>query len=176
MSWVFYAVAAFTGVLVKTVDYFEDDRKWISPLKYVLAILYGVLIGFVISFSTFATLWLSVLFAQLITGKIDKMSHFLGFIISLIVAVAFGVGDFVPLDFFVLLAVASFDEVNPFSWAGWNLRPGLKLATLVFGMLGRWDYFFAIISFDMMYHLVGKILSSTKSNGNGETQQQTQAA
>ncbi len=162
MSWFFYGVAAFSGLIVKLVDYIEDDMKWNSPAKYLLALFYGLLIGYTISFSTFSTLWLAVIFAQLVTGKIDNNSHILGFVTSIAFPAVFGIGEFNIFDFFIFFAFAALDEANPFSWPGANLRLSLKLVTLFFVLLGRWDYFIAIMSFDLAYLLIGHVFSTEK--------------
>lgn len=157
----FCALAALTGILVKSVDQLEDVFKKENKAKFILAILYGILIGFSISFSSFSSLWIAVLLAQLIAGKVDRKSHMLGVGVAIVFIAIFGINEINLTNFLILLIFASIDEFNPFKWQQ-NLRPALKFATLGFVILGRWDYFFAIISFDLAYLFAEYLLGSTK--------------
>ncbi|VVB98570.1 Uncharacterised protein [uncultured archaeon] len=161
-SWLFFAVAALAGLIVKFVDQIEDaklfDRRKRHILKYPLAIVYGALIGFAISFSTFASLWLAALFAQFVTGKIDRPAHLAGFLAALLFAFFSGIGEFHMLDFFVLIAFAAADEISMFQVFGSEMRIWLKFAALLFGIFGRWDYFIAIMAFDAAYYAAGKAI------------------
>ncbi len=167
-EWVFYILAACTGVFVKLVDQMEDvppenerDKRMYGMLKYPLAIAYGLVIGYTLSFSTFSTLWLAVLAAQFITGKIDKPSHFMGFFISIAFAVVLGIGNLDFWDFFILMVAGAMDEME-FVAAVRDYRLVLKLATLAFGIFGRWEYFIAIIAFDLAYYATGKLFHNGK--------------
>ncbi len=158
LFWLPYAAALAAGALVKFVDQIEDaGKKTTAPLRYVPALAYGLLIGYSISFATFSTLWLAVLLAQFAAGKIDRASHFLGFFTALAFAVVFGIFEFTMLDFFAFLAIGFMDELQLFGGALRGYRPFLKLATLVYGLFFRWDYFIAIMLFDSTYYVVGKI-------------------
>ncbi len=155
---VFFAAAALSGVLVKAVDEIEDALEPrlgkqcpLCRLKFPLAAAYGLLIGYVISFSAFSTLWLAVLFAQFIIGKIDKPSHFLGFAAALVFAVIFGAGGFQFGDFLIFVLAAIIDESSIISDRLAALRPALKIVTLFYGLFYRWDYFIAIMCFDLAY-------------------------
>lgn len=160
MSWFFYAVAAATGMFIKTVDELEDEFKSRHPAKYLLALIYGLLFGYAISFSTFSTLWLAILLAQLITGKIDNQSHLIGFFTALGFALVFGVSEFSMQDFLLLVVFAALDETDLLKIGKGDLRPVLKLAVLVFAVLGRVDYLFALLAFDAAYYATGALLSS----------------
>ncbi len=155
-GWAFYAMAALAGVLVKAVDQMEDVLGSRGQSKYLLALLYGALIGYAISSASFSTLWLGVLFAQLVTGKIDKPSHMLGFLTALAFAAVLGVKEFAFFDFFVIFIFAALDEMNVFNAPMREFRLGLKLAAIVFGFFSRWDYFIAIMIFDSAYYLTGR--------------------
>lgn len=161
MSWVFYAMAALSAVLVKAVDQLEDVLGSRGPCKYALALLYGALIGYAISFASFSTLWLGVLFAQLVAGKIDRPGHMLGFLTALAFAVVLGVKEFAFFDFFVIFIFAALDEMNVFNAPMREFRLGLKLAAMVFGFFSRWDYFIAIMIFDTAYYLTGRLFPYT---------------
>lgn len=157
-----FIIVVITGILVKLVDQLEDASpkgkrfNLLNNLKYLLAIAYGVLIGYVIVFSSFSTLWLAVLLAQLVTGKIDCVSHFLGFFTAVGIALVLGISNFQSLDFFVFFIFASFDETKFILFPGREFRLWLKFATLFYGLLGRWDYFVAIMLFDSAYYVTGK--------------------
>lgn len=163
MSYLFYIIAALTGLLVKIVDQLEDIYKDNSNLKYAAAILYGLLIGYAISYSSFSTLWLGVIFAQLIAGKIDRHGHMVGFSIALIFAAFFGVNEFHIVDFAILFLLAYLDEVNLFEWPS-DWRPALKIGTIVYSFIGRIDYFIAIMAFDVLYLITGIFLRHSRVN------------
>jgi hypothetical protein len=170
-SWLFFALAAFSGLVVKVVDELEDSKLFecrIRPiLKYPLGILYGILIGAAISFSTFASIWLAALFAQFITGKIDRPAHLAGFLAAIIFSLYFGVGEFQMLDFFLLIAFAAADEIPAFQVFGTQARIWLKFAALILGIFGRWDYFIAIMCFDAAYYLACKSIPGSWYRKNG---------
>lgn len=159
-AWMFYPLAAITALFVKIVDEIEDTLEGRSASRYIFATIYGLLIGFTISFSPFPTLWLGILVAQFVTGKIDKPSHFTGFFVALAFTAVFGIngGPFVLApDFLLILVFASLDELNMFDWAYKDLRLGLKIAMFIYGFFARWDYFIALICFDLAYMLTGKL-------------------
>lgn len=165
MSGLFYILAALSGILVKGVDQLEDKYKDGSALKYAAAIMYGILIGYTISFASFSTLWLAALFAQLIAGKINRYSHMLGFSIALLVASVFQVHEFSMVDFALLFLLAFMDEENPFEWPSY-WRPALKIGAAVYALLGRVDYFIAIIAFDALYLITDFFLRRTKASSS----------
>ncbi|MFA5077021.1 MAG: hypothetical protein WC488_01200 [Candidatus Micrarchaeia archaeon] len=154
---IYYSLAALMGMLVKIVDQLEDVLKNNSPVKYILAIIYGIIGGCIISYSSFSSLWIAALFAQLLAGKLDRPVHMLGFSASLLFSAIFGIADFRLFDTFAFLIAAFIDESNPL---GWNpaIRPALKLASLAFALIGRWDYLFAILLFDIAYFAVGMVI------------------
>ena len=156
-----YAMAFITGILVKVVDWIEDETKHKSALKYPLAIAYGVMIGYLISNASFSMIFLGALFAQAIAGKVDCKGHLLGFITAAVSLLYFGfpVIDFIPFVIFFVFALM--DELRFFGKYLFlsDYRPFLEIASLVFIPLGRWDYFLGIMSFDAGYLLFGKARS-----------------
>ncbi len=151
-----YLIIAFVaGIAVKASDWLEDDLKTKSPVRYILGIGYGILLGFLISRASFSSLFLAALVAQVFAGKIDELAHRLGLGIAIISTFFFGVPtlEFIPFGFFLILAF--FDEVNfvgalkPLS----DNRLFLVLGTLPFLALGRWDFTAGILAFDLGYLL-----------------------
>lgn len=149
------SVAALVGgAAVKHVDYIEDCRGGEGNVKWLLAIVAGLCIGYVLSFSPAAVLFIGVIAAQVLMGKIDKVVHGTAVMIAAAVPLLLGMqyGDIgLLLPFF---AIAALDEVDfrgilkPFS----DYRLWLKGAALIAGALtGVWDYFVVLIAFDAAY-------------------------
>ena len=61
-----YVLALVAGIVVKVVDWLDDNRKSKSPVKYLLAIIYGALIGYLISVAPFSALFLAAVVAQVL--------------------------------------------------------------------------------------------------------------
>lgn len=154
-----YGLGSISAIIIKIVDEIEDTYAGKCMLKYPLAVLYGLLLGYIVSQASFSTLWIAVIFAQLVTGKIDRISHVLGFSSALIFFSILGIYEFVLVDFFVFMLFASLDETNLFKWPTKDARLSLKLATLIYGFFIRWDYFIAIMFFDVAYYTTGKVFS-----------------
>lgn len=151
-----YILAFVSGILVKAVDWLEDDAKSRHPVKYALAISYGLFIGLIIGTASFAIIFLSALMAQVFARKIDTAAHRLGFVVSIVSLLYFGFSSIdVPLfSFFLLLAfLDEVDYVGPLRPLT-DYRPFLKVGALAMVMFGRLDYFFGIILFDAGYVLV----------------------
>lgn len=155
----YFVIAFLTGILVKTVDWLEDDRKSKHPIKYLLAGFYGILIGYLIGNATFSVLFLAAIIAQVFARKIDTRAHRIGFVIAVITLLFFELPsiDMVLFGYFLLLAF--FDEVDYIGKWRWmeNWRPFLQVGALALVLFGRWDYFFAIVAFDAGYILVSTL-------------------
>jgi len=152
------ALAFVAGLVVKTVDWIDDERKGKNLLKWPLAVIYGIAIGYLISQASFSTLFLAALFAQVFAGKIDTHTHVLGFAIAMFSLFFFGVPQPEPLLFLFFALLAFLDEaefmgrLHPLM----EYRPFLPLgAALLVIPLGRFDYFLGIIAFDIGYVLFG---------------------
>lgn len=150
-----YALAFVSGVLVKAVDWLDDERKSRHPVKFALALAYGICIGYLIGTAPFAILFLSALIAQVFARKIDTAAHWLGFSAAIVSLLYFGFSSIdLPLFFFFLL-LAFLDEVD---YVG-RLRPitdyrlFLKIGALSMLYFGRIDYFAGIMAFDIGYAL-----------------------
>jgi len=151
-----YILAFIAGLFVKAVDWLDDDRKSKHPVKYALAIVYGLLLGYLIAFAPFAALFLAALIAQVFARKVDTLAHRIGFTVAALSLVYFGF----PLVDLVLvvgfLCLAFLDEVDfvgklrPLN----DWRPFLKVGAVIPGLLGDWAYFIGIMFFDAGYHIV----------------------
>ncbi len=150
-----YLLAFFSGLAVKAVDWIDDEEKGKNPIKWPLAVLYGLLIGYVISNASFSMIFLAALFAQLFARKVDTLAHGVG-VAAAIVTIAFLSPP--PLEmpvFLFFIFMAFMDEIEyvgglkPLS----DYRPFLKIGALVPLLWGRFDYFLGIIIFDAGYLL-----------------------
>jgi hypothetical protein len=148
-------LAFFAGIAVKTVDWIDDERKGKYSIKWPLAIIYGGLIGFLISQASFSTIFLAALFAQVFARKIDTHTHVLGFGFAVLSLVYLGFPslDISLFGFFILLAFM--DEARYFGRLKGIIeyRPFLKLGALLMVLFGRIDYFLGIMVFDIAYML-----------------------
>jgi hypothetical protein len=156
-----FVLAFIAGILVKWVDWLDDEKKSKSPVKYAVAAAYGVLIGYIIGASSFSVLFLAALVAQVFAKKVDTTAHRVGFIISAMAILFFGFPsiDLGLFAFFLLLAFL--DDAD---YIGWlrplaEYRPFLKagafilLITSIWNPVGKWDYFAGIMLFDIGYLL-----------------------
>jgi hypothetical protein len=150
-----YLLAFIAGILVKWVDWIDDDEKGRSKLKYPLAIAYGLIIGYLISSAPFAEIFLAAVVAQIFARKIDTQAHLIGFAVIALSLLFFGFPQ-ISLAFFVyFLALAFLDEQE---YAGKlkqlsDYRPFLKVGSLVMLFFGRWEYPAGILIFDAGYLL-----------------------
>lgn len=155
-----YAVAFISGVLVKSVDWLDDTKKSKSPLKYALGALYGILLGFLIGHAPFSLIFLAALAAQVFARKVDTAAHKLAFIVAAISLLWFSFPAIDPGLFILFLALAFLDEIDYIGRLRWltEYRPFLKAGALIPALfLGRWEYFFGIIVFDIGYELVATV-------------------
>ncbi len=150
-----YLLAFGSGLLVKTVDWLDDERKSKNPIKYFLALCYGTLIGYIMGTTSFSLLFLAALVAQVFARKIDTPAHLLGFVASALSVFFFGFPSIEPVLFAYFLILAFLDEVDyigqlrPLT----IYRPFLKIGTIIFLFVGRVDYFIAILAFDAGYEI-----------------------
>ncbi|HSB46479.1 MAG TPA: hypothetical protein VLD37_00580 [Candidatus Bilamarchaeum sp.] len=150
-----YILAFVSGVLVKAVDWLDDDAKSRHPVKYALAASYGLFVGLIIGTASFGIIFLSALMAQVFSRKIDTTAHRIGFVVSILSLLYFGFGAIdIPLfSLFLLLAfLDEIDYVGPLRPLT-DYRPFLKIGSLAMVMFGRLDYFGGIILFDIGYVL-----------------------
>jgi hypothetical protein len=145
-----YIIAFIAGALVKFSDHLEDEVKGISKnLRIFAGVIYGIPLGWLLS-GPLAPLWAGVLFAQLVSGKIDKLGHMLGVASAIVFWFIFGFNSSFALrpEIIFFFVLAWLDEI-PFRWNS-DLRLFLKLGCLAFAM---WNpaYLFGIIALDLGY-------------------------
>ncbi len=157
-------LAFCAGVIVKAVDWMDDDQPGKHPAKFPLAVLYGVLIGYLISVSPFSVLFLAAVTAQVFATKVDTAAHRVGLAAAMLTVLALGIPS-IDIPVFIIFLVAAFlDEID---YVG-NLRPltewrpFLKLAALAFALVGQYGYFLAVIAFDLGYALFRFVASKQK--------------
>ncbi len=150
-----YALAFLSGILVKSVDWLDDVKKSKSPARFVLAIAYGLLLGYVIGTSSFSAIFIAAIAGQILARKVDTAAHRLGVAIAALSLILFGFPTFDVWLFLVFLFLAFMDEMDyvgrlrPLN----TFRPFLKAGALIPALLGVWDYFIGIIAFDAGYEL-----------------------
>jgi hypothetical protein len=158
-------LAFLAGFIVKIVDWMEDDRRTSNIVKDLLGLCYGSLIGYLIGTASFSLLFLAALMAQVLARKIDKASHQLGFAVAILSLFFFGFPqlDLPLLAFFLVLAFldeADFlGRLHPLT----EYRVFLKAGALAMIVFGRWDYFIAIMAFDIGYEFFAWITRHLKA-------------
>ncbi len=158
------AAAFVAGLLVKTVDWLDDERKSKNPLKYILGAVYGIVIGYLIGNASFSLIFLAALIAQVVARKIDTVAHRIGFAASILTAVFFQVPsiDLYVLGYFMVLAfldeIDYMGKLRPLT----RYRPFLKVGALPLVLLGRLDYFIGIMAFDIGYELFNVLKNHIK--------------
>ena len=152
----FFIIAFIAGLFVKTVDWLDDDAKSKHPVKYLLAVAYGFMLGYLIALAPFAALFLAALIAQVFARKVDTLAHKLGFIVAALSLVYFGFPALNLVLVIGFLFLAFLDEIDfvgklrPLN----NWRPFLKLGALAPAVFGDWSFFIGIMLFDIGYHTV----------------------
>jgi len=149
-----FLLVLLVGMLVKAVDDIEDRKnKKKNPVRFIFAVLYGILLGYIIANASFAMLFLGAFFAQIWVGKVDRLSHQLA---AAMVIFSLGHWGLPELDlslFLFFFIFAYLDElilIKPLNVLS-EYRMFLKLAALPFVFLGRWDYLAGILLFDGGY-------------------------
>ena len=159
-----FGLAFLAGIIVKMVDWLEDDKKSKHKSKYLLAVVYGGLVGYLIANASFGILFLAALIAQVLSKKIDTFSHRLGFLTAFLVTVFYQIPEIDLLVFGYFIVLAFLDEIDcvgmlrPLT----EYRPFLKLGPVPFIFLGRPDYFIGIIAFDIGYELFKTLQNNKK--------------
>ncbi len=166
MELILLLILAFiSGLLVKIVDNIEDEEQGQNPIKWPLAILYGLTIGYLISQAPFAMIFLGAVLAQILMRKVDTPSHKLGFLSILFSLLFFGAPTIILFPLAAFLISSSLDEMDKIifwdkpKWVQ-DFRPFLELAAIPFFFLGQWEYLAGILFFDLGY--LGITLFHTK--------------
>ena len=106
-------ISFLTGISTKLVDLIEDNGLKLFKLdKYIFAVIYGLLIGYVISnYNLVASLWIGTLFALILSKKIDTKAHVIGVLSAFVFVAFFGFGN-INIIFLIIFLIAAFlDEV-----------------------------------------------------------------
>lgn len=156
-----YLAAIIAGAAIKQVDFLEDQKKGKHWVKWPLGIIAGLAVGYILAFSPASVLFIAIIGAQVLMGKIDKPVHGLAVVVAAAIPFIFGmqwVNVELLLPFFV---VAALDEVE---FEG-GLKPmreyrlWLKGATFVAGIVsGIWVFFITLMCFDLAYLAVAKFV------------------
>lgn len=172
-------ISFFTGIFTRLVNIIEDDGLRLFKFdKFIFAIIYGLLIGYVISFyEIVAPLWIGTIFALILARKIDTKAHVVGLISALGFVTVFGFSKINILFLVIFLIVAFLDEIlndladnkpllkNPILKFKLKInkdikkifesRPLLEIVALIVSFI-IWDFylFLAIFFFDIGYRLI----------------------
>ncbi len=177
-------ISLFTGIFVKLVDLIEDDGlRLFKGDNFIFAVIYGLLIGYVISnYNIVAPLWIGSIFALILAKKIDTKAHVMGLLSVLGLVVFSGFGK-INISFLVVFTVAAFlDEIaNDFADGRpllknpllkkvnkikinknikkiLELRPFLEISALsVSFIIQDFSIFLAILFFDVGYNIANRI-------------------
>ncbi|MBL7054151.1 hypothetical protein ISS05_00140 [Candidatus Woesearchaeota archaeon] len=177
-------ISFLTGISTKLVDLIEDDGLRLFKFdKFVFAVIYGLLMGYVISnYNLIASLWIGTVFALILARKIDTKAHIAGIISALVFVVILGLGR-VNILFLVIFFTAAFlDEmlsdfaegkpllknqllkkpnkikINKNIRKILELRPFLEISALIISFI-IWNFslFGAILFFDLGYILSSRV-------------------
>lgn len=159
-----YALAFLAGIIVKAVDWLDDVKKSTRPAKYILSLLYGLLLGYIIGTSTFSVIFLAALVAQVFARKVDTTAHRMGFVTAALSLIYFGFPVFDIWLFLIFLFLAFLDEIDYIGWLRpiTEYRPFLKVGALIPAISGVWDCFIGIMAFDIGYELFKIVIGERK--------------
>ena len=74
-------ISFIIGFLVKTVDNAEEHGlKMNRLLKIILGLVYGILLGWLVSFVPIPGFWIGIIIGLIVSGKIDSESHYAGMV------------------------------------------------------------------------------------------------
>lgn len=153
--------AVISGGSIKAVDFIEDERQGKGAIKWVMAVVAGLAYVFLLSFSPAATLFISILAAQVFMGRVDRVAHGLAVAIAIVVSLFYGIGMLdlqLLIAFFILAAIDEFPMRGALEPLG-EYRIWLKGGALCVSLItGIWSYFILLMAFDMSYLTVGHYL------------------
>ncbi len=175
---IFYYFLAFVcGLFTKLTDNLLDEPfKSKHPLlPYASGIAYGLLAGFLATRSTeLATLVIAITIGVLIAGKIDSREHQLAVAALFLFAAFYGLPQVNFLLLAGFIALGFLDEilndlldrlrekgrqVNRAIGKAINARLSLEIGTLAVGIVsGNFVYFLTLLSFDIAYNIVNKLM------------------
>jgi hypothetical protein len=159
------------GMMIKYGDQAYDADAYSKRNTLLLALPGGIWMGSLMAVDAgSATIFVGILFALLLAGKLDNLPFRIGFVVAMGImaaALLLGLGSMQPVGALVILAFAYVDErSNDLPCVdrgqGWKAavlhnRPFLKAAVLalcLIGVLPSLLYFFAFLAFDLGYSAV----------------------
>lgn len=159
------------GILIKYGDQAYDAGVYSKRNTLILALPGGIWLGSLMSVDAgSATIFLGMLLALLLAGKLDNLAFRMGFGVALSIFVAsllLGIGSVEIIGALAVMAFAYIDErANDLPGVdggrGWRAvllhnRPFLKIAVLALclvGLLPSLMYLFAFLAFDLGYSAV----------------------
>lgn len=155
MLWLNYVLMLLAGFFTKFTDNLVDER-FLSPkfLKYFTALLYGAILGWLVSISGFSALVVGAILGNLFFGRFDNKAHQLALFSTILAGVVFGIPQ---LNLAVLLFLAFATWLD--EWLNDNsknilLRQRLALiiaCAITSIYLNAPAYFLAIAFFDVGY-------------------------
>ncbi len=157
--WDYLLAAIVAGAAIKHVDYLEDRKKGKHWIKWPLGIIAGLAMGYILAFSPAAILFVGIIAAQVLMGKIDRPVHGLAVVLAAAVPFFFGM-EWANVELLLpFFAVAALDEVE---FGGVlklmrDYRIWLKGLTFVIGLAsGMWAFFITLMAFDLAYLAVSR--------------------
>ena len=164
-------VAAAIGFLTKYVDLIEDEGlKSFKHANLFFGAGYGLLIGMVIAnYTIVAPLFLAVIAATILTGKIDSKGHYSGVAAILLVLLIQGLKavDWQLFGIFLIAGVADelvntkpmFKRIGRLLKRIFKLRLILEITTFIVSLTtGVWILWITLLNFDVAYILTNKVL------------------
>ena len=160
-------ITFFVGAIIKYTDDLEDERRNAKRRQYAvpLSIVWGLLLGFLISTAPYSMILVASVFAMVIMRKVDTVSHVIGVLVAITTSVLMGLPPISITPFVVFVLFASIDEWDDFIFFNkpdWivEFRPFLEVGAILIGIFtNEWIYLIGIISFDLGY-ISSKLIQS----------------
>jgi len=157
-------VALLTGIVVKVTDTIIDENlDAVKIISYTFAILYGLLISFVIvQYPSVAPLWIGIIVGVLLGKKVDALPHALGILTVFVATIWSGIP---ALNYYLIFVFALSSYVDEridkylhgrktISFFGKMLSMRIITeitALIVSALTGTWIIILALICFDAGY-------------------------
>ncbi len=161
---------SFIGSSLKYIDQVYDEGLFKKEIATLFSITTGILMGFLISFDSFAAILLiAIIIGVALTKKLDNFAHLTAATFAILVPVFILLDPvsnhmvhimLLPLGMLILSGILDelLDAVGDRQKI-WLLttRPTLKLTTFFFASFGifGWTYFFSMLAFDISYIFTG---------------------
>jgi hypothetical protein len=154
------ALSFVTGLLVKFADDIADMKLAFNYGVYV-GIAYGLCIAYVVSQSELSALWLGVVVAMILMGKVNDIIHSAGVVTVAIPVLFIPLKEFNFMYFLVFIGAAALDEMK-FERGALELiakqRLALEIAALAVSVYSMNPIFFgSIFLFDVGYRISGRV-------------------